>query len=220
MAFVVNVPNAPGVPAVLRAASAVAALPSLLTSDAAGLLSSLFGFAQWGIFLGGAPVVICDNVISVDVRSQWTLASFPIEGGSFESYDKVTAPYMANVVMTAGGSQANRAAFLASIKAIQDDLNLYDVVTPEQVYVSCNIAHVDLARRAYQGAGLIAVEVSLQEIRVTASQQMSNTQDPGASSQVSGGSVQTSAPTQAQSGANFTPDYTPVPAGQTPRGGG
>lgn len=198
MGFVVNVPDAPGVPAVLFAATAIAD-PLLLTADALSLFQGSFS-PIWGIFLSGTPIVVCDNVVSVDYKQEYTVSDFPLEQGAFESYDKVQVPFDARVRFSSGGSSDNRAALLASIQAIVGDLNLYDVVTPEAVYSSVNIVHQDYRRTSMNGVGLIQIDVWLQEVRVVsgATGSLSSTQQPSGADPTNGGTVQPTAPTTTQ----------------------
>ncbi|HEY0120657.1 MAG TPA: hypothetical protein VGC14_02660 [Rhizobium sp.] len=197
MAFTVTVPNVAGVPSVLFASSTSTVL-SLLTSDAASIFSGASQAQPWGIYLGGSPVVLADNVVSFDFRQQWAISDFPVEKGAFASYNKVQIPIDARFRFTAGGSTANREAFLASIAAIAGDLNLYTVVTPTAIYASVNITHYDYSQTATNGVGLLTVDVWTEEVRETGAQAMSSTQSPTAASQVNGGTVQTSAATSAQ----------------------
>lgn len=169
----------------------MAGILQLLTRDAVGLLSGSFSRQPWGIYSGGAPVILADNVVEVQYRQQWSISDFPVERGAFESYDKVQVPYDARLRFTAGGSEANRAAMLASIAAVAGDTNLYDVVTPEAVYLSCNFTHYDYSRRSNEGLGLLSVDIWLIEVRETVSAAMSNTKDPSGASQQNGGTVQT-----------------------------
>ncbi|MBZ9683203.1 hypothetical protein LB531_21330 [Mesorhizobium sp. CO1-1-2] len=176
----------------------MAGILDLLTQDAFGLLASAFGQQPWGIYYGGVPVIIADNVVEVQYRQQWSISDFPVEQGAFASYDKVQIPYDARLRFTAGGSAANRAAMLASIAAIAGDTNLYDVVTPEAVYLSCNFTHYDYTRRSNEGLGLLSVDIWLIEVRQSVNSAMSNTQDPSGASQVNGGTVQTTPASTAQ----------------------
>ncbi|OBQ90034.1 phage baseplate protein [Mesorhizobium sp. AA23] len=176
----------------------MAGILELLTQDALGLLSSALGLQPWGIYFGGVPVIIADNIVEVQYRQQWSISDFPVEQGAFQSYDKVQIPYDARLRFTAGGSAANRAAMLASIAAVAGDTNLYDVVTPEAVYLSCNITHYDYSRRSNEGMGLLSVDIWLIEVRQAVSAAMSNTQDPSGASQVNGGTVQTAPASSAQ----------------------
>lgn len=194
MAFPVDVPNAPGVPSVNFASSAGQAL-SYLVADAVGIFVGIFGAQQWGIYFGGAPVILADNVVELGYRNSWTIADYPIEEGGFESYDKVATPFQTHVQFSTGGSPSDRAAFLASIDAIAGDLNLYDVVMPEKVFSNCNVSRVDYDRSGSRGVGLIVVNVGLEEIRVRAAPLGSNTANPTDASQLNNGTVQTAATT-------------------------
>lgn len=201
MAVPVNVPNVPGVPAVVFAPNAGAAI-ALLTKDA---ISSFGGSPQqWGIFSGGSAVITADTVGSFDYRQQWSLSDYPVEEGAFETYDKVQTPFDARFRFASGGSEANREALLNSIAAIAGDLNLYDVVTPEAVYQSVNVTHYDYSRTAVNGVGLMTVDVWTLEVREAPSSTMSNTQSPSDAAQTNGGSVQPTAPTSTQAAAAST----------------
>jgi hypothetical protein len=184
-----NVPNVPGVPALSRDPFIVVEDVLLLVSDAISFLSG-FGQPQWGIYLDGIPVIPADSVVSVEYRNDFSIADFPLEQGAFESYDKVSSPFSVRVRFAQGGSQSARQNFLDSIAEAAQGLDLYDVVTPEQVYTSVNISHYDFKRSAQNGAGLIMVDVWLTEIRVTATAEFSNTKSPTSASPVNNGSVQ------------------------------
>jgi hypothetical protein len=197
MAFPVNVPNVPGVPSVLFASS-VGQVISLLTQDAASLFMGGFQQQPWGIYLGGSPVVLADNVVSFDYRQQWAISDYPVEKGAFGSYNKVQIPFDGRFRFTAGGSEANKQALLSSIAAIAGDLNFYTIVTPIAIYASVNINHYDYSQTATNGVGLLSVDVWTEEVRETAGQAMSNTASPTAATQVNGGTVQTATATSAQ----------------------
>lgn len=170
--------------------------PNIVTRDLAtyGLISP-----EWGIFnSSGNAVVKATNVVGFDYKTEWTVSDYPLERGSFESYNKVKLPYDARVRFSAGGSFANRSAFIASVDAIAGDLKLYDVVTPEKTWLSANIIHYDLARSATSGAGLVVIDVWLQQIRVTAQATPTNTAAPSGATATDGGQVQTQTPTAAQ----------------------
>lgn len=194
-----SVPNVPGVPSLPRSPGATAAAVELLLRDAiSGALG--FGPQRWGIFRNGSPVVLADAVASVDFKRDWAVADYPIERGSFESYDKVEMPFGVRVRYAAGGSEQHRRAYLASIAAIAGTLDLYDVVTPEETYLNVNVQHYDFQRRNSNGVGMIAVDIWLVQMRVDAVAAFSNTKAPTAAANVNGGTVQTSTPGPAVAG--------------------
>lgn len=191
-----DVPNLPGVP-VLSSYATDALKVELLVTD----LLILFPGAltpQWGIFLDGEPIIVPDTIVNFEYKQDWSIMEYPIEQGSFETYNKVQHPFETRLRMSTGGTKAARQAFLAQLQAIAGDLNLYDVVTPEIVYPSCNIMHVDYRRAAQQGANMITVDVWLKQINDNVETTFSNTQQPDGASPVSGGNVQPVTPTTSQ----------------------
>lgn len=197
-------------------------LPANVVSDALSggpnqLSTLLAGFGiippQWGIFSSdGAAVVTADTVMAVEFRQDWQVSDYPQESGGFQSYDKVSTPFDAKVMFASGGSLSNRQQLLRSIAAIAGDLNLYDVVTPEATYLSCNVNHYDY-RRADGKAGVIEATVHLVQINVTGQGALGTTAQPGGAptitdaqapsgnSTVNGGQVQPTAPTPQQQAA-------------------
>ena len=151
------VPDVPGVPPLFGGLSPVA-IPGLVFADVVNIAVAALG-PQWGIFLGGAPVVSSDNVVSMDARQEWVIADFPIEGGAFESYDKVQRPFDVRFRFSTGGSVGARSAMIESIKSIANDFNLYMFVAPDDVWENVNVSHFDYHRAAAQGNGLFSVDV-------------------------------------------------------------
>jgi len=151
----------------------------------------------WGIFgRNGQVIITADTVVSLDFRKDWTVADYPLEQGAFASYDKVENPSETRIGFWSGGSLANRQALLRSIKAVAGNLNLYDVVTPEETFTNMNITHYDY-RRVDAGAGYVSVVVWLQQIRVTVEAQLS-TSEPNGATTTNDGQVQPTAPTAPQ----------------------
>lgn len=132
----------------------------------ADLLGALSGAAPplWGIFLDGFPVVLADNVVSLEFKQDFRVANYPVEKGAFSSYNKVQMPFEVRIRFSTGGSASDREAFIDSIAAVISDTNLYDVVTPEVTYFGVNLTHQDY-RRVASSVGLLSIDVWCQEIR-------------------------------------------------------
>lgn len=160
----------------------------LLAADAIASFIGIFP-ERWGIFLDGEPVVLADNVLTMEFRQDYRLSTYPQEGGAFATYNKVAMPFQAKLRFSTGGSLSDRQAFQQSIEAIAGDTNLYDVVTPEKIYQSCNVVHFEL-RRAAENAGLLSIDVWLEEVRIAGAATFSNTKSPGAAGNVNNGLVQ------------------------------
>lgn len=180
-----DVPNLPGVPQVLRRAPA--APPAILGSVAgiAQLIRSFTAKPVWGVFktsddpnttvIHGKPAVVPDSIIDFGYQKEWTIATAPTQQGAFTDYNRVSNPYEAHLRMSKGGSEKDRIAFLKQI----DDLNsiqLYDIFTPEKVYLKCNFTRIEISRRQEKGAYFLSeVDLYFREVRIVTSQ-YSNTQ--------------------------------------------
>ena len=196
MTFLVNVPDVAGVPPVAFAQAGGAPLPTALTGDLISQFTSVFS-PQWGIFSGGSLIITAESVTGFEFRNDWTISDYPIEGGVFESYDKVLTPFVAKVRFASGSSIQARASLLAQVAAAAQVTGgqnpVYSVVTPEITYASCSISHYDYRREASHGVGLIVVDVWLSQViqQNAGVLSSSSVQNPGSASAYNGGTVQT-----------------------------
>lgn len=153
-----DIPNWKGLPN--------AGLDAGISLGGAALINSLFG-NYWGIFNEyGVPLLLADNVISLQYENKSRVVNAPIERGTFASYNKISDPWKATVQMSKGsGGALERGAFLAQLEILSKSTLRFIVITPEFVYKFANIVGYDLAREAKDGATLIKVNVHLEEIR-------------------------------------------------------
>lgn len=199
-----NVPNLPGVPAL----SSYLSLPSpglligLVSSLSQGLQPLLWGiYSQFGVpiiasalsplssFLTGGQVLNF-SVLDFEYKQDWSLSNYPVEQGGFQSYDKVQLPFDVRMRIAAGGAESNRVSLLALVESIANTTALYNVVTPEQVFLNCNVSHFDFKRTSTNGLGILIIDIWLLEIRETSTSIFSNTASPVDTGQFGGGNVQ------------------------------
>jgi hypothetical protein len=171
---------------------------TLLISDVLDALT--YSVPQWGIFLNGFPVITSDNVTSFEYASQSRISKYPQEQGAFASYNKVSLPREPVFRFTTGGSISDRQDFINSVEAIVDDLNLYDVVTPEIVYSGYNVVRSSYPRQA-EDANLITIDVHMEQVVIAGASTFSNTVDPSDQAQKNNGLVQA----QPYTGPNLGP---------------
>ena len=176
-----QVPIVPGVPALPIALLGVpplppgfaVALPSLITSDTAGIISAVRG-GQWGIFdSNGNAVLQVDAVDSIEYARDYRVSDYTQENGAFQSYNKVQVPYEAKVGFLISDA---RVEFLNTVEAVLASLELFFVVTPEVSYASSNLIHYGYRRVSRNGVTLMRVEVWCEEIRVSATTTLANAQ--------------------------------------------
>ena len=214
-----NVPNVPGVPSLSSYLSVPS--PGLLI----GAISSLIPGLQpllWGIYSEfGIPIIasalspigslvlggnlINFSVIDFEYKRDWSVSNYQVEAGGFQSYDKVQLPFDVRMRVAAGGSVSNRASLLTLVESIAGTTALYNVVTPEEVYLNCNVNHFDYKRTSVNGLGVLIIDIWLIEVRVTSTSSFSNTLSPTDAGQQSSGNVQAVPYSQGTSGAGGLP---------------
>lgn len=182
-----NVPDAPGVPPLKRSGTQV--IKTAILSKIEGYLWNLLtADTQWGIYTkDGKLLVEADTVMEVAYKQASRISNYPVQAGSFASYNKVATPYEATVLLSKGGgltalgaissvlsgggiagqSEKERSDFLTKIELAANSLELYHVVTPEKIYTNANIQSYDYQRSQSNGARRIEVRINLIEVRET-----------------------------------------------------
>jgi hypothetical protein len=167
-----QVPSIAGVPALFAQGPALAA-QALALFDAPGVLTAPSSM-QWGIYAANSssPLLPADSVASVEYAQDYRISDYPQEQGAFESYNKVQVPFQSKVGFLLN---QEREPFLQSIGAQLASLNLVTVITPEISYPNANLTHYGYRRVARDGVTLIHVDVWCEEVRLTATTQVSST---------------------------------------------
>lgn len=181
-----DVPKVPGVPALPSYALNNVAL---LAADAALVLGALSGPSWAVVTAAGAKAFAYNSVVDVDFKQDFPVSDYQVEEGGFESYDKVELPFDVRVRLASGGTEQQREALLTSVQAAAKTLELYEIVTPEQVYAGCSITHHAFKRGADGGVGMILADVWFVEIRETSTSTFSNTKTPTLAGQQNTGNV-------------------------------
>lgn len=178
-------PNLPGVPALSRSS-----LNSLSTANAVvgsvSLISTLFSKniePVWAITIGSGDTPLnFDNFISIDFKNDMNVATYPIEQGGFNSYNKVNNPFYAVVKISVGSGYANegldidsRNSILTILNALLKSTVLCTIVTPERSYTNANLESYNYRRELHNGAGIIIAELHFVEILSAAITVVTNT---------------------------------------------
>lgn len=190
----IGMPNIPGLPNPAGLASS--GLDALISFGGAFAVNRIFG-EQWGVFNQfGVPVLLADNVTSVEFNNTQTVASAPLEKGTFASYNKVQGPYTATVQMTKGGGSATeRGLFIGQLEALAKSTLLFHVLTPEYVHRNATITGFSYKRAPTDGARIIVANINLKEIREVGLQyDQEEVANPADQRTVDGGEVQAEDP--------------------------
>jgi len=201
-----NVPALPGVPQLLRAPGAVVnnAFSVALTQDAASVIGLLLQNVAptWGIYdaSGFVPIFLglTDTTLGLSSSREFRISDATVELGGFVSYNRVAVPRNCTVRTATGGPLYKRQALLLLLDSYIESTTLFTVVQPEGSIKNLNIVKYDYGRAQMHGAGMLDVDIRLEEVRQSGAVAFSNTASPGSAAPVNGGAVQPQAPTQAQ----------------------
>lgn len=187
------VPQAPGVPALLRSGAQILDAVTLGYLGLGDALNSIIGTEpiKWAVFgPDGKSIADYDSMIAATYQNESRISDYPVEKGSFASYNKVDNPYDVAVTLNCGGDEARRAAFLAACEASRKSLDLYTVMTPEYTFQNVNFVGLNYQRSLRDGAYMISVQLVGREVRER-NAAYSSPKDPGASDTIQSGMVQT-----------------------------
>ena len=170
-----NVANLPGVPQLARSLLIEANAPPVLgfAAEPDVLWQATQAAPVWGVFdADGNLVVNADSVEAFGWRKENRMPNFPIQSGQFGTYNRVGLPNETSVILTKGGSLAERVAFLQQVDVIafQQNINLYTIRTSEKSYTNVSCQRAELSRRGVGNYAYFDVELYFIEIAPVAAQ--------------------------------------------------
>ena len=140
---------------------------TLLGNAVSALWDFLFPGAVWGIFETGSTTraIELSSVVEVDLSADSRVSDYPIQTGSFVSYNKVANPNFITLRVTKDGSESSRSELLQWLDANKKDVTLFDILTPESRYSSMTLVSYRISRSARSGAAMLTVDTLWQEVR-------------------------------------------------------
>jgi hypothetical protein len=202
-----NVPIAPGVPNLARLPGLNARVPPVVNDILAVTDPRLFVTdtvdTGWALLNEDGTVALePDSFVALDYRGENRICNYPVERGSFSAYNKVALPYDLRLILSCGGSGAmSRQQFMQQLDFMRQSTNLYSAATPDGLYDSLNLTHVDYRRESRNGVSLIIAACWFEEVRQTAIAAYSNTRQASGANPVSQGQVIATPPTTDQTAA-------------------
>lgn len=178
-------------------------------TEAFDLLSSFVN--QWAIYEAGTSTLALDpdSVISLDVRGDSNVSTFPVEQGAFADYNKVQRPLELRLKLACSNHTMSRGDFLTQLDEMKNAPTLYDISTPDVVYHSFTLSHYDYARTSRNGVSMVVADCWFVEVRQSASATYGSSSvpaslnglsnSPSANDPVDSGFVQPLQPTAQQS---------------------
>lgn len=133
-----------------------------------------------------------DSFVKFEYKESHKIPNYPVEQGSFQSYNKVTLPYEIKLIVTKNGT-SNIGPFINQILLLLNSTKILSVVTPDKTFMSANLINFDYRKDARNGAVLLIAELTFQEVRI-APNPAAPVAAPQADAKVSNGQVSTAPP--------------------------
>lgn len=154
-------------------------------TNSAAINNSLFGATATlsntkvtKLSINGTYALEPDSFVKFDYKVDHKIPNYPIEKGSFQSYNKVTLPYEIKLTVTKSGIFAIT-PFLAQIEVLLNSTRLISVVTPDHVYTTTSLISFTYRKEATNGAVLLIAELTFQEVRVLPTPSLPTTEPQG-----------------------------------------
>lgn len=129
---------------------------------------------QWGVYdLVGNPVFSTvgfsnsqgniDSFVSLNYDNNAKVSTFPVEQGSFASYNKTGTPYSPKIGVIVSG-QTRITALMELLEVELNTINLYQIITPERTYQSVTLDKYSYARTQKAGKNLLHVTMTFMQV--------------------------------------------------------
>jgi hypothetical protein len=114
---------------------------------------------------GGRPGVKFTSFIDIDLSAEAKVLEYPIEEGSFASYNKTQQPTAIRVTLAAQGSNLELNDMLSKLKDYKEKAVKLSILTPSDFYEGYALEGFSYKRERTQNANMLAVELAFKEVR-------------------------------------------------------
>ena len=142
-----------------------------------------------GKIIEGEYALEPDSFVNFEYKVDHKIPNYPIQNGSFASYNKIALPYEIKIRVTKKGI-SNISSFINQILILLNSVQILAVVTPDRIYNSVNLIHFDYKKEAVNGATLLIADLTFEEVRVVVSPSVP-TATPNGAGTISNGQVST-----------------------------
>ncbi len=153
-------------------------------------------FQQWLILdESGGDAIEFTSFVDIEYTNEGKALTYPVEKGSFASYNKVQNPGAIRVTLGKQGTEFEFDAVLTSLDTYQREAVILSVATPATFYNDYTLESYSYRRTRDSGAGLLIVELRLQEVKEVATQTRTDVitkpKNPSSSGKTNTGKTQT-----------------------------
>lgn len=130
-------------------------------------------FGAWTILDHDTQLEVCsfDCFFAFGYSKQTNVVQYPIENGSFATYNKQNNPFRLDVSLIKNGLNLpfQKRAFISTLQDYCDKPLYVDVVTPSGTYLNCTLSGLSFENSADEWADAIRANLTVTEVRHTIS---------------------------------------------------
>lgn len=121
---------------------------------------------EWNIMTeGGGKLVQFTSMLGIDIRNEGTALSYPVELGSFASYNKVQSPLDIVVSLAKWGTHFEFSDILKTLDEYQAEAKKLLVVTPSAFFDSMTLESYEHRHDQRRNANMLTVDLHLVEVK-------------------------------------------------------
>ena len=126
-------------------------------------------FGAWTVLDHDTQLTVCsfDCFFAFGYNNQNNVAQYPIEEGSFATYNKQVNPFELDVSLVKNGLNLpfQKRDFINTLKQYADGAKLVDVVTPSGTYLNCTMSGLSFEQSAEEWPDAIKANLTVKEMR-------------------------------------------------------
>ena len=106
-----------------------------------------------------------DTFVSVKLDAKTKVSSFPVEDGSFASYNKASAPYRARVEIAVSDIADRRHQLIVDLDREKNSVRLFNITTQDATYLNYTLEGYSVAFTRPSGWGIVTATLEFVEVR-------------------------------------------------------
>lgn len=146
--------------------------------------------SAYGIFDAkiGVAVLDYDTFVEVKYEDKFKVSDFPVEQGSFATYNKVRHAAVCHVRLAITDDPARRGAFIEALATLAGSTRTMNIVTQDATYLNQTLESYTIVRAPQHGWGKVIADLMFIEVREVFAA-YANAKMPGANGSKSSGQV-------------------------------
>lgn len=126
-------------------------------------------FGAWTILDHDTQLEICsfDSFYDFGYNKKTNVVQYPIENGSFASYNKQNNPVNFSVSLIKSGLNLpfQKRDFIKKLKDYTEQAKYVDIITPSGTYLNCTLSDLSFKNEPDEGSDIILARLSITEVR-------------------------------------------------------